>query len=168
KLCSDAPVKVFGKCCQLKPGGDSSSSLDSSINSSSSSTETKEHCPKFQGSRCSSDANMLGEMMFGSVAMSYKGSTLKIHQIRLQDSLEFINQDNNTLKPDHTTVMNGLLMNIGFSQLCSPRRAFSEQGPLRLIRSASFFAAFFGDWVCLAAIFKVLNEVTNEHDYLVN
>ncbi|PKU27550.1 hypothetical protein llap_22146 [Limosa lapponica baueri] len=25
---------------------------------------------------------MLGEMMFGSVAMSYKGSTLKIHQIR--------------------------------------------------------------------------------------
>uniref|UniRef100_A0A8C9EYM7 UDENN FNIP1/2-type domain-containing protein n=1 Tax=Pavo cristatus TaxID=9049 RepID=A0A8C9EYM7_PAVCR len=117
------------------------------------------------GSRCSSDANMLGEMMFGSVAMSYKGSTLKIHQIRsppqlmlskvftartgssiygslntLQDSLEFINQDSNTLKPDHSTIMNGLLGNIGLSQLCSPRRAFSEQGPLRLIRSASFFA----------------------------
>ncbi|MEE6461140.1 hypothetical protein FKM82_001201 [Ascaphus truei] len=60
---------------------------------------------------------MLGEMMFGSVAMSYKGSTLKIHFIRsppqlmiskvfsarvgsfsgstntLQDSLENINQD---------------------------------------------------------------------------
>ncbi|KAM6358057.1 folliculin-interacting protein 1 isoform 3-T4 [Alca torda] len=108
---------------------------------------------------------MLGEMMFGSVAMSYKGSTLKIHQIRsppqlmlskvftartgssiygslntLQDSLEFINQDSNTLKPDHSTIMNGLLGNIGLSQLCSPRRAFSEQGPLRLIRSASFFA----------------------------
>ncbi|XP_042305199.1 folliculin-interacting protein 1 isoform X2 [Sceloporus undulatus] len=165
KLCSDAQVKVFGKCCQLKPGGDSSSSLDSSINSSSSSSEIKEQCPKFQGSRCSSDANMLGEMMFGSVAMSYKGSTLKIHQMRsppqlmlskvftartgssiygslntLQDSLEFINQDSNTLKPDHSTIMNGLLGNIGFSQLCSPRRAFSEQGPLRLIRSASFFA----------------------------
>ncbi|CAI5766611.1 UDENN FNIP1/2-type domain-containing protein [Podarcis lilfordi] len=165
KLCSDAQVKVIGKCCQLKPGGDSSSSLDSSINSSSSSSEAKEQCPKFQGSRCSSDANMLGEMMFGSVAMSYKGSTLKIHQIRsppqlmlskvftartgssiygslntLQDSLEFINQDSNTLKPDHSTIMNGLLGNIGFSQLCSPRRAFSEQGPLRLIRSASFFA----------------------------
>ncbi|XP_028573854.2 folliculin-interacting protein 1 isoform X1 [Podarcis muralis] len=165
KLCSDAQMKVIGKCCQLKPGGDSSSSLDSSINSSSSSSEAKEQCPKFQGSRCSSDANMLGEMMFGSVAMSYKGSTLKIHQIRsppqlmlskvftartgssiygslntLQDSLEFINQDSNTLKPDHSTIMNGLLGNIGFSQLCSPRRAFSEQGPLRLIRSASFFA----------------------------
>ncbi|XP_042705952.1 folliculin-interacting protein 1 isoform X4 [Chrysemys picta bellii] len=165
KLCSDAQVRVFGKCCQLKPGGDSSSSLDSSINSSSSSSDTKEQCPKYQGSRCSSDANMLGEMMFGSVAMSYKGSTLKIHQIRsppqlmlskvftartgssiygslntLQDSLEFINQDSNTLKPDHSTIMNGLLENIGLSQLCSPRRAFSEQGPLRLIRSASFFA----------------------------
>nr|XP_040127731.1 folliculin-interacting protein 1 isoform X4 [Ictidomys tridecemlineatus] len=108
---------------------------------------------------------MLGEMMFGSVAMSYKGSTLKIHQIRsppqlmlskvftartgssicgslntLQDSLEFINQDNNTLKADNNTVINGLLGNIGLSQFCSPRRAFSEQGPLRLIRSASFFA----------------------------
>ncbi|NXH63239.1 FNIP1 protein, partial [Rhabdornis inornatus] len=165
KLCSDAQVRVFGKCCQLKPGGDSSSSLDSSINSSSSFSDPKEQCPKYQGSRCSSDANMLGEMMFGSVAMSYKGSTLKIHQIRsppqlmlskvftartgssiygslntLQDSLEFINQDSNTLKPDHSTVMNGLLGNIGLSQLCSPRRAFSEQGPLRLIRSASFFA----------------------------
>ncbi|XP_041337742.1 folliculin-interacting protein 1 [Pyrgilauda ruficollis] len=164
-LCSDAQVRVFGKCCQLKPGGDSSSSLDSSINSSSSFSDPKEQCPKYQGSRCSSDANMLGEMMFGSVAMSYKGSTLKIHQIRsppqlmlskvftartgssiygslntLQDSLEFINQDSNTLKPDHSTIMNGLLGNIGLSQLCSPRRAFSEQGPLRLIRSASFFA----------------------------
>ncbi|NWQ59081.1 FNIP1 protein, partial [Neopipo cinnamomea] len=165
KLCSDAQVRVFGKCCQLKPGGDSSSSLDSSINSTSSFSDPKEQCPKYQGSRCSSDANMLGEMMFGSVAMSYKGSTLKIHQIRsppqlmlskvftartgssiygslntLQDSLEFINQDSNTLKPDHSTIMNGLLGNIGLSQLCSPRRAFSEQGPLRLIRSASFFA----------------------------
>ncbi|XP_034362957.1 folliculin-interacting protein 1 isoform X1 [Arvicanthis niloticus] len=162
KLCNDAQVKVFGKCCQLKPGGDSSSSLDSSITLSS---DVKDQCPKYQGSRCSSDANMLGEMMFGSVAMSYKGSTLKIHQIRsppqlmlskvftartgssicgslntLQDSLEFINQDSNTLKADSSTVINGLLGNIGLSQFCSPRRAFSEQGPLRLIRSASFFA----------------------------
>ncbi|NXB21283.1 FNIP1 protein, partial [Rhagologus leucostigma] len=174
KLCSDAQVRVFGKCCQLKPGGDSSSSLDSSINSSSSFSDPKEQCPKYQASHfffrntcqiLTADANMLGEMMFGSVAMSYKGSTLKIHQIRsppqlmlskvftartgssiygslntLQDSLEFINQDSNTLKPDHSTIMNGLLGNIGLSQLCSPRRAFSEQGPLRLIRSASFFA----------------------------
>ncbi|OCT87791.1 folliculin-interacting protein 1 isoform X1 [Xenopus laevis] len=163
KLVIDAQVKVLGKCCQLKPGGDSSTSLDSSTNSLAS--DTKEQCPKYQGSRCPADASMLGEMMFGSVAMSYKGSTLKIHQIRsppqlmlskvftartgsstcgslntLQDSFEFINQDQNTLKADNSSIMNGLLGNIGLSQLCSPRRAFSEQGPLRLIRSASFFA----------------------------
>lgn len=45
KLCSDAQVKVFGKCCQLKPGGDSSSSLDSSMTSSS---DAKDQCPKYQ------------------------------------------------------------------------------------------------------------------------
>ncbi|XP_068133533.1 folliculin-interacting protein 1 isoform X2 [Hyperolius riggenbachi] len=163
KLVSDTPVRVFGKCCQLRPGGDSSTSLDSSTNSPA--YDTKEQCPRYQGSRCTSDANMLGEMMFGSVAMSYKGSTLKIHQIRsppqlmlskvftartgssiygslntLQDSLECISHDNNTLKAENSSIMNGLLGNIGLSQLCSPRRAFSEQGPLRLIRSASFFA----------------------------
>uniref|UniRef100_A0A670YEH0 Folliculin interacting protein 2 n=1 Tax=Pseudonaja textilis TaxID=8673 RepID=A0A670YEH0_PSETE len=37
---------------------------------------------QFQYARPASDVNMLGEMMFGSVAMSYKGSTLKIHYIR--------------------------------------------------------------------------------------
>uniref|UniRef100_A0A8B9LBC1 Folliculin interacting protein 1 n=1 Tax=Astyanax mexicanus TaxID=7994 RepID=A0A8B9LBC1_ASTMX len=151
KMCGQSQAKMFGKCCQLRPLGGSSSSLDSS-----SSCGTP---------HCSSDANMLGEMMFGSVAMSYKGSTLKIHQIRsppqlmlskvftartgssvygslntLQDSLEFISQDSNTLRPDQGTVVNGFLGNIGFSQLCSPRRAFSEQGPLRLIKSASFFS----------------------------
>lgn len=45
KLCNDAQVKVFGKCCQLKPGGDSSSSLDSSITLSS---DVKDQCPKYQ------------------------------------------------------------------------------------------------------------------------
>ncbi|XP_072002065.1 folliculin-interacting protein 1 isoform X1 [Engystomops pustulosus] len=162
KLVSDSPVRVFGKCCQLRPGGDSSTSLDSSAISLAS--DTKEQCPKYQSSRCPADANMLGEMMFGSVAMSYKGSTLKIHQIRsppqlmlskvftartgssiygslntLQDSFENISHEN-TLKAENSSIMNGLLGNIGLSQLCSPRRAFSEQGPLRLIRSASFFA----------------------------
>ncbi|XP_072517795.1 folliculin-interacting protein 1 isoform X2 [Salminus brasiliensis] len=162
KTCGESQAKMFGKCCQLRPMGGSSSSLDSS---SSCASEPREH-HRFQGTpRCSSDANMLGEMMFGSVAMSYKGSTLKIHQIRsppqlmlskvftartgssvygslntLQDSLEFISQDSNTLRPDQNTVVNGFLGNIGFSQLCSPRRAFSEQGPLRLIKSASFFS----------------------------
>ncbi|XP_030744728.1 folliculin-interacting protein 1 [Echinops telfairi] len=160
KLCSDAQVKVFGKCCQLKPGGDSSSSLDSSTTSSS---DMKDQCPKYQGSRCSSDANMLGEMMFGSVAMSYKGSTLKIHQIRsppqlmlskvftartgssicgslntLQDSLEFINQDNNTLKADNNTVINGLLGNIVHSNpMDMPGRELNEDRDSGIARSAS-------------------------------
>ncbi|XP_058271153.1 folliculin-interacting protein 1 isoform X2 [Hemibagrus wyckioides] len=160
--CGESQAKLFRKCCPLRPNGGSSSSLDSS---SSCASEPMEH-NRFQGaSRCSSDPNMLGEMMFGSVAMSYKGSTLKIHQIRsppqlmlskvftartggsvygslntLQDSLEFINQDSRALRPDQHTVVNGFLGSIGFSQLCSPRRAFSEQGPLRLIKSASFFS----------------------------
>ncbi|KAG8507815.1 Folliculin-interacting protein 1, partial [Galemys pyrenaicus] len=47
-----------------------------------SSVKRKNEDISVSGSRCSSDASMLGEMMFGSVAMSYKGSTLKIHQIR--------------------------------------------------------------------------------------
>ncbi|CAB1316747.1 unnamed protein product [Coregonus sp. 'balchen'] len=160
---SEAQVKMYGKCCQLRPTAGSSNSLDSSC--ASEPREPREQGLRFQGLRCSSDANMLGEMMFGSVAMSYKGSTLKIHQIRsppqlmlskvftartgssvygslntLQDSLEFMGQDPNALRPDQNTVTNGLLGNIGFSQLCSPRRAFSEQGPLRLIKSASFFS----------------------------
>ncbi|XP_037658174.1 folliculin-interacting protein 1 isoform X2 [Choloepus didactylus] len=160
KLCSDAQVKVFGKCCQLKPGGDSSSSLDSSMTSSS---DVKDQCLKYQGSRCSSDANMLGEMMFGSVAMSYKGSTLKIHQIRsppqlmlskvftartgssicgslnaLQDSLEFINQDNNTLKAENNTVINGLLGNIVHSNpMDMPGRELNEDRDSGIARSAS-------------------------------
>ncbi|XP_049597887.1 folliculin-interacting protein 1 isoform X1 [Syngnathus scovelli] len=165
---TEGQVKMFNKYCRLRPTGGSSSSLDSSSSSCASETsrETKEQGLRFQGSRCSSDVVMLGEMMFGSVAMSYKGSTLKIHQIRsppqlmlskvftartggsvygslntLQDSLEFITQDSgNTLRPDQNAAPNNLLGNIGFSQLCSPRRAFSEQGPLRLIKSASFFS----------------------------
>ncbi|XP_074528630.1 folliculin-interacting protein 1 isoform X2 [Halichoeres trimaculatus] len=162
---TEGQVKMFGKCCQLRPTGGSSSSLDSSSSCASETKETKEQGLRFQGPRCSSDVQMLGEMMFGSVAMSYKGSTLKIHQIRsppqlmlskvftartggsvygslntLQDSLEFIGQDSNTLRPDQNTGASSLLGNIGFSQLCSPRRAFSEQGPLRLIKSASFFS----------------------------
>ncbi|XP_017275422.1 folliculin-interacting protein 1 isoform X2 [Kryptolebias marmoratus] len=161
----DGQVKMFGKCCQLRSTRGSSSSLDSSSSCASETKESKEQGLRYQGSRCSSDVVMLGEMMFGSVAMSYKGSTLKIHQIRsppqlmlskvftartgssvygslntLQDSLEFIGPDSNTLKPDQNTGPNSLLGNIGFSQLCSPRRAFSEQGPLRLIKSASFFS----------------------------
>ncbi|XP_018111690.1 folliculin-interacting protein 1 isoform X3 [Xenopus laevis] len=161
KLVIDAQVKVLGKCCQLKPGGDSSTSLDSSTNSLAS--DTKEQCPKYQGSRCPADASMLGEMMFGSVAMSYKGSTLKIHQIRsppqlmlskvftartgsstcgslntLQDSFEFINQDQNTLKADNSSIMNGLLGNIVHSNpMDMPGRGINDDRDSGIARSAS-------------------------------
>ncbi|XP_028610748.1 folliculin-interacting protein 2 isoform X3 [Grammomys surdaster] len=110
----DVPIKMSARCCQ------ESSSVSSSSSSHSfggSLQHTKEQLPKYQYTRPASDVNMLGEMMFGSVAMSYKGSTLKIHYIRsppqlmiskvfsarmgsfcgstnnLQDSFEYINQD---------------------------------------------------------------------------
>lgn len=81
-------MKMFGKCCQLRSTGGSSSSLDSSSSGTSEIKDgSKEQGLRYQGARCSSDVAMLGEMMFGSVAMSYKGSTLKIHQIRLVEKM---------------------------------------------------------------------------------
>ncbi|XP_069754374.1 folliculin-interacting protein 1 isoform X2 [Narcine bancroftii] len=165
KICNEIQTNILEKYCHSKCNTCISSS-DSFSSTSSCASSSKDQSSKCQSSRQSSDANMLGEMMFGSVAMSYKGSTLKIHQIRsppqlmlskvftartggsvtgslntLQDSLEFINQDTTASKPytDQNTLMNSL---VGFSQLCSPRRApgVSEPAPLRLIRSASFFA----------------------------
>ncbi|XP_056586763.1 folliculin-interacting protein 1 isoform X4 [Triplophysa dalaica] len=160
RVCGETQAKMFGRCCQLRPTGGSSSSLDSS---SSCTSEPKEQ-NRFQGSpRCSSAANMLGEMMFGSVAMSYKGSTLKIHQIRsppqlmlskvftarmggsvygslntLQDSLEFINQDSNALRPDQNTVGNGFLGNTGHSNpMDMPSRGLYDERDSGIARSAS-------------------------------
>uniref|UniRef100_A0A8C1YZ63 Folliculin interacting protein 1 n=1 Tax=Cyprinus carpio TaxID=7962 RepID=A0A8C1YZ63_CYPCA len=102
RVCGEAQAKMFGKCCQLRPTGGSSSSLDST---SSCASEPKEQ-NRFQGSsRCSSDANMLGEMMFGSVAMSYKGSTLKIHQIR--DSFQNNLNDSRLLRHSNPMDMPG-------------------------------------------------------------
>ncbi|TRY77691.1 hypothetical protein DNTS_004560 [Danionella cerebrum] len=115
-------------------------------------------------SRGSSDANMLGEMMFGSVAMSYKGSTLKIHQIRsppqlmlskvftartggsaygslntsLQDSLEFIGQDPAALRPEQNTNANGFLNSIGHSNpMDMPGRGVYDERDSGIARSAS-------------------------------
>ncbi|XP_026090008.1 folliculin-interacting protein 1-like isoform X3 [Carassius auratus] len=160
KVCGEAQAKIFGKCCQLRPTGGSSSSLDSS---SSCASEPKEQ-HRFQGSsRCSSDANMLGEMMFGSVAMSYKGSTLKIHQIRsppqlmlskvftartggsvygslntLQDSLEFISQDSGALRPEQNTAASGFLGSIGHSNpMDMPGRGLHDERDSGIARSAS-------------------------------
>ncbi|KAM5307509.1 folliculin-interacting protein 2 isoform 3-T3 [Glossophaga mutica] len=121
----DVPIKMSAKCCQGSSSGISGSSCGSSSSisfhssSGGSSQHAKEQFPKYQYTRPASDVNMLGEMMFGSVAMSYQGSTLKIHYIRsppqlmiskvfsarmgsfcgstnnLQDSFEYINQDPN-------------------------------------------------------------------------
>ncbi|KAG8523402.1 Folliculin-interacting protein 2 [Galemys pyrenaicus] len=181
----DGPIRMSAKCCQGSSGGGSGSSSGSSSSSSSSIgggsisypcssrgslQNAKEQLPKYQYTRPASDVNMLGEMMFGSVAMSYKGSTLKIHYIRsppqlmiskvfsarmgsfcgstnnLQDSFEYINQDPNLGKLN--TNQNNLGpcrtgSNLGLLQACSSKllQGVAEGGPLRLTRSASFFAA---------------------------
>ncbi|XP_005507910.2 folliculin-interacting protein 2 isoform X3 [Columba livia] len=114
KMVEDASVKAAAKNCQASNGNNSISSYGPSV---SCIQNIKEQIPKYQYTRPASDVNMLGEMMFGSVAMSYKGCTLKIHYIRsppqlmiskvfsarvgsfsgsnnnLQDSFEYINQD---------------------------------------------------------------------------
>uniref|UniRef100_A0A6J0SQB0 Folliculin-interacting protein 2 isoform X1 n=1 Tax=Pogona vitticeps TaxID=103695 RepID=A0A6J0SQB0_9SAUR len=160
----EASGKTCGKCCQAN----SASSTASSHNSTTDSTEND--IPKYQYTRPASDVNMLGEMMFGSVAMSYKGSTLKIHYIRsppqlmmskvfcarvgsfcgstnsLQDSLEHVNQDLCLGRQNSNLNGLGLCRNassLGVLQLCSNKllHGVPEGGPLRLIRSASFFAA---------------------------
>ncbi|XP_071599155.1 folliculin-interacting protein 2 isoform X4 [Heliangelus exortis] len=143
KMAEDASVKTSAKSCQTSNGNNSISSHNSSV---SCMQNIKEQIPKYQYTRPASDVNMLGEMMFGSVAMSYKGSTLKIHYIRLQDSFEYINQDPSLGKLSSN--QNGLGTgrsgnNLGVLQLCSSKllQGVSEGGPLRLIRSASFFAA---------------------------
>ncbi|KFW61325.1 Folliculin-interacting protein 2, partial [Pygoscelis adeliae] len=167
KMAEDASVKTSAKNCQASNGNNNISSHSPSI---SCMQNIKEQIPKYQYTRPASDVNMLGEMMFGSVAMSYKGSTLKIHYIRsppqlmiskvfsarvgsfsgsnnnLQDSFEYINQDPGLGKLSLN--QNGLGTcrsgsNLGVLQLCSSKllQGVSEGGPLRLIRSASFFAA---------------------------
>ncbi|XP_030047461.1 folliculin-interacting protein 2 isoform X2 [Microcaecilia unicolor] len=169
KLLEDAQVKTSAKCCQTSSSG---TCTISSHNASSSGCthQAKEPPPRYQYTRPASDCNMLGEMMFGSVAMSYKGSTLKIHYIRsppqlmlskvfsarvgsfsgstntLQDSFECINQDSSLgkLGSNHSalsTYRSG--NNLGFLQVCSSKLlpGVSDSSPLRLIRSASFFTA---------------------------
>ncbi|NXB74735.1 FNIP2 protein, partial [Donacobius atricapilla] len=162
KMADEASVKTSAKTCQASNGNNNVSSYSPSI---SCMQNIKEQIPKYQYTRPASDVNMLGEMMFGSVAMSYKGSTLKIHYIRsppqlmiskvfsarvgsfsgsnnnLQDSFEYINQDPSLGKLSSN--QNGLGTCRSVLQLCSSKllQGVSEGGPLRLIRSASFFAA---------------------------
>ncbi|NWI40769.1 FNIP2 protein, partial [Picathartes gymnocephalus] len=162
KMADEASVKTSAKNFQASNGNNNGSSHSPSV---SCMQNSKEQIPKYQYTRPASDVNMLGEMMFGSVAMSYKGSTLKIHYIRsppqlmiskvfsarvgsfsgsnnnLQDSFEYINQDPSLGKLSSN--QNGLGTCRSVLQLCSSKllQGVSEGGPLRLIRSASFFAA---------------------------
>ncbi|NXD30487.1 FNIP2 protein, partial [Spelaeornis formosus] len=162
KMTDEASVMTSAKSCQTSFGNSNISSHNPSI---SCMQNIKEQIPKYQYTRPASDVSMLGEMMFGSVAMSYKGSTLKIHYIRsppqlmiskvfstrvgsfsgsnnnLQDSFEYINQDPSLGKLSSN--QNGLGTCCSMLQLCSSKllQGVSEGGPLRLIRSASFFAA---------------------------
>ncbi|XP_072899104.1 folliculin-interacting protein 2-like isoform X2 [Hemitrygon akajei] len=157
---SDDLSKLQGKCCHT-----SSSSNCTQNSSSSLASNTKEHMPRYQYSRPASDVNMLGEMMFGSVAMSYKGSTLKIHHIRsppqlmiskvfsakmgttggssnmLHDSFEYINQENFAGKP--CPGQNGGSNFHAFNNLAHstpvdmPSRGQNEDGDSGIARSAS-------------------------------
>ncbi|KAM8940189.1 folliculin-interacting protein 2 isoform 2-T2 [Pelodytes ibericus] len=158
---------MFGKLCQSSSG---TCTITSHSPVPGSSQSAKEALPRYQYSKPASDVNMLGEMMFGSVAMSYKGSTLKIHFIRcppqlmiskvfsakvggfsgstntLQDSLE-------SIKSDSSAVKHGIIQNVqgpdqsgsnlGVLQMCGSKLlpGMFEARPLRLIRSASFFTA---------------------------
>uniref|UniRef100_A0A452J5U6 UDENN FNIP1/2-type domain-containing protein n=1 Tax=Gopherus agassizii TaxID=38772 RepID=A0A452J5U6_9SAUR len=158
----DASGKASAKCCQASNGTNSISSHSPSVGCTQ---HVKDQLPKYQYTRPASDVNMLGEMMFGSVAMSYKGSTLKIHYIRsppqlmiskvfsarvgsfsgstnnLQDSFEYINQDPNLGKLSSN--QNGLAIcrsgcNLAHSTpVDMPSRGQNEDRDSGIARSAS-------------------------------
>ncbi|XP_018424899.1 PREDICTED: folliculin-interacting protein 2 [Nanorana parkeri] len=163
RIGEDATAKT--KSCQTSSSG--TCTISSQSKSSAHAQPARETLPKYQYSKPASDVNMLGEMMFGSVAMSYKGSTLKIHLIRcpvqlmiskvfsakvgglncstttFQDSLENISHDG-TVRLGVSQTGQGLCgSNLGILQMCGSKLLPSmfEARPLRLIRSASFFAA---------------------------
>ncbi|XP_068134958.1 folliculin-interacting protein 2 isoform X2 [Hyperolius riggenbachi] len=79
----DATTKA--KSCHTSSSG--TCTISSRGTACTHSQPARETLPKYQYTKPASDVNMLGEMMFGSVAMSYKGSTLKIHLIRCPPQL---------------------------------------------------------------------------------
>ncbi|XP_056417641.1 folliculin-interacting protein 2 isoform X2 [Hyla sarda] len=135
----------------------------SSRTTSGSAQPAREQLPKYQYTKPASDVNMLGEMMFGSVAMSYKGSTLKIHLIRcppqlmiskvfsakvggfsgststLQDSMENISHDGVKLGVSHAG--HGLCQNgsnlAHSTPVDMPSRGQNEDKDSGIARSAS-------------------------------
>ncbi|XP_069099481.1 folliculin-interacting protein 2 isoform X2 [Pleurodeles waltl] len=156
-------LKTLAKSCHTSSSG--TCTITSHAASPSCPQHAKEQLPKYQYTRPASDVNMLGEMMFGSVAMSYKGSTLKIHYIRspsqlmvskvfsarvgsfsgstttLQDSFEYINQDSSSGKLGVN--LNVLSSSRGGSNLAHstpvdmPSRGQNEDRDSGIARSAS-------------------------------
>ncbi|XP_060707770.1 folliculin-interacting protein 2-like isoform X2 [Hemiscyllium ocellatum] len=155
---SDGLSTLQGKCHHTVSNRTCTQNLSSSF-------ALKEQLPRYQYSRPVSDVNMLGEMMFGSVAMSYKGSTLKIHHIRsppqlmiskvfsarmgsvggssnmLQDSFECISQENTLGKPcpSQDGISNThIASNLAHSTpVDMPSRGQNEDGDSGIARSAS-------------------------------
>ncbi|KAJ8399274.1 hypothetical protein AAFF_G00413120 [Aldrovandia affinis] len=127
--------KAHGRCYQAPRSGACTISAQNMATPGTASE--KEPLPSYQYTRPASDVNMLGEMMFGSVAMSYKGSTLKIHYIRsppqlmvskvfstrvgsatgststLQDSFEYIQPESGKSCPSQTATGSQGSSNIG-------------------------------------------------------
>ncbi|XP_051983281.1 folliculin-interacting protein 2-like isoform X3 [Xyrauchen texanus] len=102
----------------------------------------------YQYTRPASDVNMLGEMMFGSVSMSYKGSTLKIHHIRSPPQLmvskvfstrfgSSTSGSTNTLQDSFESMSQTFPSHTGSLGV----RRVPSAPLLWLVRSASFFAA---------------------------
>uniref|UniRef100_A0A2K5PAW9 Folliculin interacting protein 1 n=1 Tax=Cebus imitator TaxID=2715852 RepID=A0A2K5PAW9_CEBIM len=78
------------------------------------------------------------QLMLSKVFTARTGSSICGSLNTLQDSLEFINQDNNTLKADNNTVINGLLGNIVHSNpMDMPGRELNEDRDSGIARSAS-------------------------------
>ncbi|XP_077156114.1 folliculin-interacting protein 2 isoform X2 [Paroedura picta] len=158
----DASGKTFGKCGQTSNGTSTLSPCSPTVDSRQ---HAKGDLPKYQYTRPASDVNMLGEMMFGSVAMSYKGSTLKIHYIRsppqlmmskvfsarvgsfcgsttsLQGSFEYINQDPNVTRLNSNPNGLGLCRNgnnlAHSTPVDMPSRGQNEDRDSGIARSAS-------------------------------
>ncbi|XP_019639551.1 PREDICTED: folliculin-interacting protein 2-like [Branchiostoma belcheri] len=76
---SDSPCRVFGAGKFAQPVTRQSSKDGSTPQGGTGF--------KYQYLRPGSDVKLLGEMMFGSIALSYQGSTLKIHNIRVPPQL---------------------------------------------------------------------------------
>ncbi|MGH0159204.1 UNVERIFIED_CONTAM: hypothetical protein FKN15_036862 [Acipenser sinensis] len=148
---------VQAKCCQTNRSG--ACTINTQNAPSAGRPNEKEQLLRYQYTRPASDVNMLGEMMFGSVAMSYKGSTLKIHYIRsppqlmiskvfsarvgsasgstntLQDSFEYINLESGVGKSCPNS--SGLGSIAHSTPVDMPSRGQNEDRDSGIARSAS-------------------------------